>query len=395
MSISPMPKAITAFLSDLKLLGVVPQEYDGLRYALLAARSNQRWWLVPLQSRAAAATGLEMFKPVSRTARWAKVFTRWIAHLGLLGTLSRYLIMLSNLPTPRAWFPEGTAHCAYFTGTDGPHRKTAIQFMDSGGAILGFAKLSREDHVRRFIRNEAKMLAEVAALRLKTVEIPRVIHFADPDGLSLLTTDSLKSGASETALVIQASHRAFLEELRQKTARMGAYATLGELGDSVALLRGAVEADHVGLLDRALEILQPSAETIEVGLAHGDFTPWNSFMQDGALYVFDWEYAHRNYPVGFDYVHFTLSTIPPDVQRDAAERLVEDLARLFFAGDRDAARRALLLSLALHAAFYLRRQLEAGAPTSDWQAAAGRFALIRTVIEMAPRGGAGVTGAPG
>lgn len=395
MSIAPVPKAFTAFLADLRLLGVVPRESGGLRYALLAARSNQRWWLVPLQSPAAAATGLEMFQPVSITARLAKVFTRRIAQMGLLGTLSRDQIALSNLPTPRAWFPEGTAHCAYFTGTDGPHRKTAIQFMDPRGAILGFAKLSREDHVRRFIRNEAVMLAEVASLGLKTVELPRVIHFADPDGLSLLTTDSLKSGASETALVFQARHHAFLDELRQKSARMGADSALGELGDSVAQLRGVVDPSHVGLLDRALEILQPAVAAIEVGLAHGDFTPWNSFMQNGALYVFDWEYAHCNYPVGFDYVHFILSTIAPDVQLDAAQRLVEDLARLFFAGDRDAAWRALLLSLALHAAFYLCRQLEAGAPTSGWQAAAGRFALIRTVIEMAPHGGAGVTGAPG
>jgi hypothetical protein len=39
-------------------------------------------------------------------------------------------------------------------------------------------------------------------------------------------------------------------------------------------------------------------------LAHGDFTPTNTFRHHGRLCVFDWEYAGGNYPADFDLVRY-------------------------------------------------------------------------------------------
>jgi hypothetical protein len=42
---------------------------------------------------------------------------------------------------------------------------------------------------------------------------------------------------------------------------------------------------------------------LEVGLWHGDLTPWNTASQARSLLVWDWELAGRGRPVGFDALH--------------------------------------------------------------------------------------------
>ena len=41
---------------------------------------------------------------------------------------------------------------------------------------------------------------------------------------------------------------------------------------------------------------------------HGDFTPWNTFVDDGQLFVFDWEYAQRSCPPLLDKYHWFTQT---------------------------------------------------------------------------------------
>ena len=71
-----------AFLDDLGSLGIEPVAQGGQSYAVIAARSNQRWWLIPLDNRRAAAAGLEMMQPVTPVARMAKAGARAVARFG-------------------------------------------------------------------------------------------------------------------------------------------------------------------------------------------------------------------------------------------------------------------------------------------------------------------------
>jgi hypothetical protein len=47
-------------------------------------------------------------------------------------------------------------------------------------------------------------------------------------------------------------------------------------------------------------------ERVPLGLTHRDFTPWNTFLADGRLFVFDWEYGRRNWPPLLDALHFVI-----------------------------------------------------------------------------------------
>lgn len=364
------------FLDDIATLGVVPVSQGGIRFLVVAARFNARWWLLPIDSPKAAASGLEMLQPVSVGARVVKATMRAILLLRLNVLLSNQVIRLSGLPDLTDTFGSKASHVAYFTGTDGPHRKTAMQVMDASGKILGYGKLSRARHVRPYLRNEVSMLMRVAALGLRTVAVPKVLATRDDDVLTLLVTDSLKSASHTVPLAPQRAHIAFLSEMRARTEQLGAHETLDELRNKASALKETAGPDWIKRLDQVEATLRPRAKDVPVCIAHGDFTPWNCFLQDGRLYVFDWEYAELAWPVGFDLAHFYLATIPAAKQLESVPTLTQALAQEHFGGDVARGRDALLLSLACHAVLYLKRLAETNSPLSDWNDGVHRAAMI-------------------
>jgi len=46
--------------------------------------------------------------------------------------------------------------------------------------------------------------------------------------------------------------------------------------------------------------------TVPCGLAHGDFSPWNTRVREGRLSVFDWESSEWEAPLGWDAFHFSV-----------------------------------------------------------------------------------------
>ncbi|MBS0124929.1 aminoglycoside phosphotransferase family protein [Thetidibacter halocola] len=375
-----------AFLGDMAALGVTPVASGGQAFAVVAARSNPRWWLLPLDSRRATAAGLEMLQPVTTAAGLAKVAMRGLARVGPLGMLGRGQVRLSGLPDLSGAFDGQAAHMACFTGTEGPHRKTALQVMDKTGGILGYAKLSRAAHVRTYVRNEAKVLRQLAGMGLASADVPRVLSLRDDAALTLLVTDSLKSASHSAPRQPGPAHLRFLEELRDRTRRTGAGLVLDGLAQRMATLATRAGKGWTDRIARVRTALAPMADTIPVCLVHGDFTPWNSFLQGGRLYVFDWEYARPDWPVGFDLAHFLLATIPPDRQADCLPALRQALAAAHFGGDAPAAGRALLMSLACHAVFYLGRLDEADRPLADWADGPVRAAMIDRLMDAAEVG---------
>ena len=260
-------------------LGVIPVGHEGQRYAVVAARSNPRWWLLPLDNRRATATGLEMLQPVTPAARLAKAGARTIARFGPHVLLGKGNLRLSGLPDLGEAFNGRAAHVAYFTGTDGPHRKTAMQVMDKDGAILGYAKMSRASYVRPYLRNEADMLVSLAAIGLRSADIPRVLAFRDDAAVTLLVTDSLKSATHTSPLVLGPDHLFFLAELRRHSEVTGAGKLLDGLAaqtrDRTGTLAALAGPEWMARMARIQATLRPHAASIPLGLCHGDFTPWN------------------------------------------------------------------------------------------------------------------------
>ena len=60
------------------------------------------------------------------------------------------------------------------------------------------------------------------------------------------------------------------------------------------------------LLDNLLAQFSP-LQTISVAMAHGDFTPWNTYTTKHKVYVYDWELAEE-LPLLYDAFHYIFQT---------------------------------------------------------------------------------------
>ena len=385
--LSPLPVDIQqapsfrAFLNDLEMLGVKFVSDGGAAYAVIAARSNPRWWLLPLDNRRAAVAGLEMLHAGSLAAKAFKIGARFMAQFGSRRLLGQRQIRLCGAPDLAGSFDSRDLQFAYFTGTEGPHRKTALQIMDTDGGIQGYAKMSRKAHIRPYIRHEAEMLVRVADLDLPSADVPQVLAIRDSSDLTLLVTDSSNFTDGTSPWKPAAAHLRWLNDLRVRTGQVGAESLLGELVQQLTAVENLAGIDWRNRINRALTTLHPVAGEIQLCLVHGDFTPWNCFVQSDRLYVFDWEYANPAWPVGFDLSHFLLSTIRQDQKFRRLPQVLATLARMQFDYDDDAARRALLLSLICHALFYLRRLAEARSTLADWSEGPVRGTLIDVLLD--------------
>lgn len=369
-----------AFLADIAAVGVYPVASGGDKFVVIGARSNARWWLVPLSNRRATAAGLDMLQPSNWQAALAKRVARLIARIGPRFALGPEHLRLSDAPVLVDIFGQAGLCCAYFTGTDGPHRKTAVQIMTASGKIVGYAKITRNPWVKPFLENEAVLLRQLSAMNLRAVDVPRLISYRDGGDSAWLVTDSLRAPGHVLPYSLGTAHFAFLAELAGNTVHYSGADTLTDLARIIETLRQKLTEDWTVRLCAGISRLTPHAEAMPVGLAHGDFTPWNSFLLGKRLYVFDWEYAHPAYPLGYDQVHFTLSANRAPATTALVEKLDEEVASQWFNGDRAASKRAVLFSLLLHAAFYLRRACDAGGRKQHWDEAERRAWLIDALI---------------
>ncbi len=382
LSSEPGNGAFASFLGDLAALGVRPVAEGGRRFSVVKARSNARWWLVPRDDRRAAMAGFQMFHPVSTRAAAAKAAARLAVCVSPRSLPRSGQLRLDGAPDLGSAFGGEIAFHAYFTGTDGPHRKTTIQLMGPRGRILGYAKLSRVPRIMRFIEAEADTLAELDRLGLHSADVPRVMTTRREDALALLVTDSLKGAQPRIRKRLGPEHLVFLGEIAARTGGVGASDVFEELSGDITALDGRLSPDWTRRFHAGRDALRGTQARLPVCLAHGDFTPWNAFVQSGRLYAFDWEYARHGYPQGYDQLHFILATAGTDPLSapGIVRRVLDDLARQRFAGDRATAREAALFSLLLHAAFYFGRGVEAGETRPGFEGEDMRGALIDVLL---------------
>lgn len=286
---------------------VTPQPQPGtLPFGVLAGHAGTRWFLLPLHPRAASRGALALVQPLRRAPRTLRHLSEWALGAGLAPALWRRRVHVAGGADPAGVFGAAAAHCAFLTGTAGPHRKLVVQYMDGDGHALGYAKVSRTPAVQTLLANEAATLAMLHAARLQSARVPRVLQRTLAGGTAILATDTVAGPRGPRPLQLQASHLAFLDELAARTPHtVSGEALLAVWQAQVRGIAHHLSAAWQVRLAHALRNLGAQASRIAPrGLAHGDFTPVNCFPVGGRLFVFDWEYAGDAYPADFDLIRF-------------------------------------------------------------------------------------------
>jgi hypothetical protein len=340
-------------------------------YGVIGGRSNQRWWLIPLDDSRWTISGLAMFQPIVASARVIKSAAVIASKLGLASTFLRDKVYISEPAVFEDIFLQRSLSYSFFSGTDSPHRKVAVQVMDRDGTIKGFAKVSRNQAVKSILAHEAETLHHIHTLDLTTVLTPTTLFCGNIGGVLALVTDSLKTARSKSTTIMREAHVNFLRELAEKTV-----ISTGDNAWEIAELYSRYEAmaerlplDWRQRFEKALDYLSKKSGGwgLKV-LSHGDFTPWNTFFVNDHLYVFDWEYAHNHYPVGYDLVHFVFSL--PAIANQAADIALAQVRQqlsLVKIGEVNILENSCLFGyLCAHSLFYFAREVEAGKELPNW-----------------------------
>ena len=193
-------------------------ESGSVPYVVIGGRSNQRWWLVPLTVRRVNVSGMALFQPVIPGARALKGAAVVASSLGLSSVWARKKLYISGKFCLGDIFDEDDLHYAFFTGTDSPHRKVAVQIMERSGRIRGIAKVARNPAVKPLLVHEAEILGHLARFDLQSALTPAVLFSGEVDNAEVLVTDTRKTARTKTSTTLKHAHLAFLRELAEKSA---------------------------------------------------------------------------------------------------------------------------------------------------------------------------------
>jgi hypothetical protein len=208
---------------------------------------------------------------------------------------------------------------AFFTGTVGEDRKVTVALAGARDRRpRAFLKIPLTESAASLVRNEA------AALRALSGTLDGVLDLPDgtvPDAeqlsllVSNLSTARTHSGVEFTPAHARALRALYRAETRQSPlgeveafveARSRVDAMLRCAPPTNGLDRETFDAVRTALATCAARLERLREARVVTGWAHGDFTPWNSFIGERTLRVYDWEHSRRDVPLLHDLFHYVL-----------------------------------------------------------------------------------------
>ena len=171
--------------------------------------------------------------------------------------------------------------------------------------IIAYVKVAEGPATAHFLDNEAAMLAWLADKELGPAVVPKLIGLDRVNGLTLLLQGPPPTSSRQRGVAADQNDSAFLSALMATDRKV---VPLGQLFEGWRAVRATERVDHRDPADDNLEALSDDAETalaavfparqVAVSASHGDYTLWNCLnLNDGRLFVFDWERGRREAPL--------------------------------------------------------------------------------------------------
>jgi thymidylate kinase len=197
-----------------------------------------------------------------------------------------------------------TNNWALFTGTTGPNNKILI--TEEIGNQKFFYKVASTPKALSLIDNEISHIDYLNELKISSFKYPKSKKVS---ALALKMEDVSKFGNRSNSFTNV--HKLALQEIALKTNRSSSLNTLPIFTTTMEKLQ-RLESTHdlripKGLV-RKLRLLTQGIEfmVVDSALGHGDFTPWNMYVGNDKLAIYDWELARKDLPLGFDAFHFII-----------------------------------------------------------------------------------------
>ncbi len=174
------------------------------------------------------------------------------------------------------------------------NRKPVLQLIRPDGATVGFAKVGWSALTSELVANESHWLREIDGALPAGLRAPTLLHSSLWNDYHVAVTGPLPTSAHSRPRQLTPSILTALARVRA-----GGRVQVGDLR-----LLEIWREDGLDTLVDLDGIVERYGETeLELGLWHGDLTPWNTASQGRKVAVWDWEFAGDGRPVGFDLLH--------------------------------------------------------------------------------------------
>ena len=200
---------------------------------------------------------------------------------------------------------------AIFEGTPSVHQKITMQ-LSQGNRILGYCKLSTNNDIKELFEKESDTLDRLC--KSGVTGIPAPLYCGTLSSGTHIFVQSTKKSASSRVIHEWGNLQdlwttQLYEKTRQKVKFEDSdfYRSLNVLEEHLNWLPTTVDKKQIG---EAITNIRNEyhGKVVEFSAHHGDFTPWNTFVEKGELFVFDFEYTALTYPPGLDKYHFLTQT---------------------------------------------------------------------------------------
>lgn len=197
-----------------------------------------------------------------------------------------------------------------FTGTIGINRKAIIE-LNQNNSTKYFVKVALTEQSKDLINNEKTILNELNKYQYQNLTIPKIIESDE----NYITIDNIAPNNQTQSSTLNEIHLNALDEIYSKTIdnksiKNSTYfevikENIEELSNRS--LNKNFDKNKIEILIKNMKIILESLNSekeISFAYGHNDFTPWNMFVENNHLYLFDWELAKKNIVLLYDFFHF-------------------------------------------------------------------------------------------
>lgn len=233
---------------------------------------------------------------------------------------------------------------AIFTGTVGENRKAIIALAEKRKCTQ-FLKIPMTDAAQDLVSNEYRQLKNIATQKFETLIAPQIQRTATGIAVSNVQPEKFAKNNSFGKIHLQALGELYQNSAQEKrvgelsmwetiangmkffTTRLPQLPTKSEAGEK---FNNGLSVEKTIQLQNACENIFYNidfTETIKVGMAHGDFTPWNMYVCKEKLHVYDWEMCVDDAPLLFDVFHYVFQK-GILIDRKPMEAILQDLENI-------------------------------------------------------------------
>ena len=193
---------------------------------------------------------------------------------------------------------------AIFTGTIGPNRKLLL-WLESDTTSY-YIKIPTTDRSRKLIKNEVKQANFIQSFKIPNLKTSNA-YFDINNQVAIL--EDIASNKSYRENKLTELHLSTLNKIYESSNHVQSIENSIFWKESIDKFKSIKKTSFAKELKENLTNLINSINTTEIAtfsLMHGDFTPWNIYINKDKLCLYDWELSEKRMPLYFDIFHFIM-----------------------------------------------------------------------------------------